>query len=114
MAEDYYTLAAPILPGKLEKWKAMLKEIKGPRKAEYLAARKKMGIKHERAWLQHTPAGDFAIVTFEGKDTSRVIEKFMKSKDPFDKWFAKNIGEIHGIEVSANPPEINELVFDIL
>jgi hypothetical protein len=114
MAEDYYVLAAPLLPGKFEKWKSMLKEIKGPRKEDYQASRKKMGIKHERAWLQHTPQGDFVLVSFEGKDTSKVLEKFMKSKDPFDKWFAKNLQEIHGIEISTSAPSINELYLDIL
>ncbi len=114
MAEDYYVLAAPVLPGKLDKWKSMLNEIKGSRKKEYQAARKKMGIKHERVWLQHTPQGDFVLASFEGKDTSKVFEKFMKSKDPFDQWFAKQVAEIHGMEVSTSPPEINELYLDIL
>jgi hypothetical protein len=114
MAEDYYVLAAPIKPGKLEKWKSMIKEVKGPRKADYAASRKKMGIKHERVWLQHTPMGDFVLVSFEGKDTANVMGKFMASKDPFDKWFAKGIAEVHGIEVSDDPPEINELILDIL
>ena len=44
MAEDYYVLAAPVLPGKLTKWKSMLNEIKGSRRKDYQAARKKMGI----------------------------------------------------------------------
>jgi hypothetical protein len=114
LAEDYYVLAAPVLSGKLEKWKSMMKEVKGPRRKAYQASRKKMGIKHERVFLQHSPMGDFALVSFEGKDTSRVIEKFMKSKDPFDMWFAKNLQEIHGIEVSTSPMEINEIYLDLL
>jgi hypothetical protein len=114
LAEDYYVLAAPVLPGKLTKWKSMLNEIKGSRRKDYQAARKKMGIKRERAWLQHTPQGDFVLVYLEGKDTSNVMERFLKSKDPFDQWFAKQVAEIHGIEVSTNPPETNELFLDIL
>jgi hypothetical protein len=114
MAEDYYVLAAPVLPGKLAKWKSVLNEVKGPRKKDYQASRKKMGIKRERVWLQHTLTGDFVLVSFEGKDTSKVMERFLKSKDPFDKWFAQSVKEIHGIEVSDNPPEINELYLDIL
>jgi hypothetical protein len=98
----------------LEKWKSVLNEVKGPRKKDYQASRKKMGIKHERVWLQQTPMGDFVLVSFEGKDTSKVMDKFLKSKDPFDKWFAQNIKEIHGIEVSSNPASVNELYLDIL
>lgn len=57
--------------------------------------------------------GDFVLVSFGGKDTSKVFEKFAKSKDPFDKWFVKNVQEIHGLEVSNAPPP-NELYLDIL
>ena len=66
-------------------------EVKGPRKKDYQASRRKAGIKLESIWLQHTPMGDFVLVSFEGKDTSKVLEKFLKSKDPFDKWFAKGL-----------------------
>lgn len=95
-------------------WKSVLQEVKGPRKKDYQASRKKAGIKHELVWLQHTPMGDFVLVSFEGKDPSNVMEKFLKSKDPFDVWFSKNIAEIHGIEASASPPPTNELYLDIL
>ncbi|MGA2665339.1 MAG: hypothetical protein ABSF83_10380 [Nitrososphaerales archaeon] len=114
MPEDHYELAAPILPGKLEKWKSMLGEINGPRKKDYQASRKKIWIRHERVWFQHTPQGDFALLSFEGKDTSKALEKLMNSRDPFDKWFAENLKDIHGIEVATSPVPISQLYLDIL
>ena len=113
MAEYYYVLAAPLLPGGLEKWKKMVNEIKGPRKNEYQAARKKMGIKHERVWLQQTAQGEFTLVSFEGTDTSKVLEKFLKSQDPFDKWFARTFKRSTDRGI-GNPPSVNELYLDIL
>ncbi|MBI3024048.1 MAG: DUF6176 family protein [Thaumarchaeota archaeon] len=114
MSDKYYALAAPILPGKLEAWKNLVNEIKGPRKKEYQASRKKMGVKHERVFLQHTPQGDWVVVSFEGKDASKVFERFMSSKDPFDQWFGKQVSDIHGFQLSGAPPPPNELYLDIL
>jgi len=92
----------------------MVNEIKGARKKEYQAARKKMGVTHERAWLQHTPQGDFVVVSIEGKNAPKLFEKFAASKEPFDKWFAAQIADIHGIQVSGDVPPPNELHVDIL
>ena len=114
MAENHYAFAAPIVPGKLEAWKAMVKEMKGAKKKEYQASRKKMGVKHERAWLQHTPQGDFVVVSIEGKEAPKLFEKFAASKEPFDKWFLAQIAEVHGIQLPSGVPPTNELYLDIL
>ena len=114
MAENHYAFAAPIVPGKLEAWKAMVKEMKGAKKKEYQVSRKKMGVKHERAWLQHTPQGDFVVVSIEGKEAPKLFEKFAASKEPFDKWFLAQIAEVHGIQPPSGVPPTNELYLDIL
>ena len=92
----------------------MVKEIKGTKKKEYLASRKKMGVKHERAWLQHTPQGDFVVVSIEAKDAPKLFEKFSASKEPFDRWFVAQIAEVHGIQLPGGAPPTNELDLDIL
>lgn len=114
MAEDHYAFAAPVLPGKLDAWKAMINEIKGPRRKEYQATRKKMGVKRERVWLQHTPQGDFVVVSFEAKDATKLFERIAASKEPFDLWFLAQIGEVHGIQLQTAIPPVNELQLDIL
>jgi len=114
MTENHYAFAAPIVPGKLEAWKKTVNEIKGARKKEYQASRKRMGVKHERVWLQHTPQGDFVVVSIEAKDAPRLLEKFAASKEPFDKWFLAQIAEVHGIQLPGGIPPTNELSLDIL
>src|SRR5713226_5335704 len=114
MTERHYAFAAPIVPGKLEAWKRMVADLKGPRRKEYQVSRKKMGIEHERAWLQHTPQGDFVVVSIEGKDAPKLFEKFAASKEPFDKWFLGQIADVHGIQVPGGVPPTNESYLDIL
>jgi hypothetical protein len=114
MSEDaYYAIAVPILPGKMVSWKQFIADLKGPRNSEYKAARKRQGLKKERVWLEHTPNGDLAIVAFEGKNASKVVETFLKSSEPFDQWFGAKISEIHGLSRNDVPPQ-NELVLDEL
>jgi hypothetical protein len=114
MAKEHYAFAVPIVPGKLESWKSMVDEIKGPRRKEYKASRKKAGISHEHVWLQHTPQGDMVIVSVVGKDASKMLEKFAASKEPFDVWFLKQTGDLHGINPAAGLPPANESYLDIL
>jgi len=108
---DHYAFAAPILPGQLEAWKGMVKEMTTTRKKEYSSSRRNLGVKHERAWLQHTPMGDFVVVYLEGKQPEKMLEKLAASKDPFDQWFSKQIAAIHGL---SSPPPANELFVDVL
>lgn len=107
-----YAFAAPILPGQLEAWKSMVNETKTTRRKQYRSARKKMGITSEKAWLQHTPMGDFVVVYVEGRQAEKLVQKLKASKDPFDQWFWKNVGAIHGMKGPL--PPTNELFFDVL
>jgi len=113
MAESHYAFVVPILPGKLAAWKAMVEEVKGLRRKEYKASRKKAGISHEHVWLQHTPQGDFVVVSVVGKNPEKMVERFVASKDPFDKWFMARVAEVHGIDANKMPPP-NEDYMDIL
>ena len=104
MPDSHYAFAVPILPGQLGTWKKMVEEIKGPKKKAYLASRKKAGIKHEHVWLQHTPQGDFAVVSVVGSGPTKMIEKFAASRLPFDRWFLGQVAVIHGLQRDNMPP----------
>jgi hypothetical protein len=107
----HYAFCAPILPGKMAAWRKCIAEIKGPRHAEFLASRKKAGLTQERVWLQHTPAGDFAVVVWEADDPAKVFQAFMASKDPFDQWFREKVlTDVHGFSMSGPPPPMNEQI----
>ena len=106
--------AAPILPGKTDAWKAAIAEISGPRKAEYLQARKTLGITKEVACLQQTPHGDFACVYVEAGDVSGLIEKMLGATDPFHAWFPQAVlADCHGMSASEPLPPTNQVMLDL-
>jgi hypothetical protein len=105
-------MAIPISPGKTEKWKAFIGELKGPRFEAFKASRRKLGAQ-ERTFLQHTPMGDLVIVTLEGADPAGAFARFGQGTDEFTKWFVQQVQELHGIDLSAPPPgPLPELLLD--
>lgn len=93
-----YAFVAPIVPGKLEDWKAFTREFSGERKTEYAASRKRAGITRETAFHQKTPNGDVAVIVIESStDAAAALAKLFRSTDPFDRWFAERVQQIHGI-----------------
>jgi hypothetical protein len=108
-----YAFMSPILPGKLEAWRKYVKEIAGPRAGEHKASRARAGLTKEQVFLQHTPAGDFAVVYWEAPDIARVFQTFMTSPDPFDLWFRdKILVDVHGMNPAGPPPPMNEHILD--
>ena len=107
--------AVPILSGKTEAWKQALAEINGPRKNEYLQARRDLGITKEVVCLQQSPQGDMVVVYIEARDTSRVLQDMMQATDSFHQWFGQAIlQDTHGIDPTQAPPSSNELFLDAL
>jgi hypothetical protein len=105
-----YAFFAPILPGKTAEWKQRVAEMTGPRHAEFKASRERAGVT-ERAWLQHTPQGDFAVVVWEAPDIAKVFQTLMTSTHPFDVWFRdKILVDIHGVTPGGPPPPMNEAI----
>ena len=51
--------SAPILPGKLDEWKALDAEMNGPRREEHARSRKRMGVTREVAHPGADSAGGF-------------------------------------------------------
>jgi len=91
-------MAAPILPGKLDRWQELKAQLMGPRRDEYEASRRRMGVQ-EQSFLQRTPNGDLVILVFEGSDPAGAMAKMAGSKDPFDEWMAQQALEIHGLDL---------------
>ena len=56
----------PLRAGKTEEWRAWVSEILGSRRREYEAFSRQVGLRTQRAYLQHTPHGDQAIIYLEG------------------------------------------------
>lgn len=100
------TWFAPILPGKLEAWKAFDDEAKGPRWEEHDRSRKRMGVVREVASLMQTPEGDFVCLFQEAKDLAKAFQGLAQSDDPYDVWFRERIMDVHGLtpEMLEGPP----------
>jgi hypothetical protein len=104
-------MAIPIAPGKTEQWKKFVAELNGPRRAEFVASRKRLGV-HERTFLQHTPHGDLVVVTIEGDNPGKAFLDFGKSTDPFSSWFFQQVQELHGMDIRTPPGPFPEMVVD--
>ena len=94
----------PILPGKTEEWKRIVREATGPRRAELDDMHRRFGLHTVHWFLQPTPMGDIAIVYLEGEGAETAFPKLGQSQQPFDAWFRNSIGATYGIDLSAPPP----------
>jgi hypothetical protein len=109
-----YAFMNPILPGRTAAWKACVNEMAGPKAEALKASRRRAGLTKEEVFLQHTPAGDFAVVYWEAPDIGKVFQTFMTSQDPFDAWFRdKVLVEVHGMNPKAPPPPMNEHILGL-
>ncbi len=108
--------AARILPGKYDQWKAMHDQFHegGARRAEWEDQMNRYGITRQLVSLQRTPDGDFVVVLFEGENPGAMMAGLANSDNEFDKWFAGQVKEVHGIDVEHAPPgPISEVVLEI-
>ena len=95
-------LVFPVLPGKDAR--AIANEMKA-RPKEYEQSRRRLGITMERAYLQHTPMGDFVTAYIEADGD--VVEKYgkMASSDlDIDRYFVRAVKEIHGADLTQPLP----------
>jgi hypothetical protein len=95
--------AFPILPGKTDMFRRVAEELLAARRTEYELSRARLGIAKERAWLQHTPQGDVAIVYLEVADPALALQKMAASDDPFDQWFRQYVLDVHGMDLTQLP-----------
>ncbi|MEI8082029.1 MAG: hypothetical protein WCI74_09315 [Actinomycetes bacterium] len=109
-----FAMALPILPGKTAQWSALIDQLNGARCADYRASRESLGVR-ERTFLQHTPMGDFVVVTLEGDDPAAAFGAFGHGTDEFTAWFVAQVKEIHGVDLADPPPgPLPEMVIDSL
>src|SRR5262245_10246944 len=96
--------AVPLAADKLSLWEAWVEALKGTRKAEFGDMYARLGLTDDQAYLQPTPDGNFLVVVIqEGPDADSFAENLLVSENEFDRWFAENVADIHGIDL-ADPP----------
>jgi hypothetical protein len=69
------------------------------------------GISREQVWVQHSPQGSLAVVSFEVKDAGNAFKTIGTSTDPWAVAFREFLMKAHGIDVSK-PAPLNEQVVD--
>jgi len=104
--------AFPLRAGKTEEWRAWIREIVGPRRREYEAFSRKLGLKTQRAYLQHTPQGDQAIIYMEGNDLRRTFHELQMSQDPFAVRLRQRTQDLFGVDLTQTVPgALSQFVF---
>ncbi len=95
-------LTFPVLPGKDAR--EIANELKS-RPREYEESRRRAGITMERAYLQHTPMGDYVTAYLEGEgDVLQAFGKLASSDLEIDRYMARAAKEIHGADFSKPMP----------
>ncbi len=101
---DPVCLVMPILPGKTADARAFLRELDGPRKAEFDRSERRIGIAKELWYLATLPAGDQLVGYMEANNFGDAVSQFSASQDPFDLWFKKRMADVTGVDLNNLPP----------
>ena len=95
-------LTFPVLPGK--DGKQIANDLKS-RPREYEESRRRLGITMERAYLQHTPMGDYVTAYLEAEgDALEAFAKLAASDLPIDRDMTEAAKEIHGADFTQPMP----------
>jgi len=98
------TLVFPVLAGKRE---ADIMRIADRFQADpegYFESRCRAGVSLERAYLQHTPMGDFVIAYGESdRSAADVVDAYAKQATEIDRFFVSTVKEVHGVDLSEVP-----------
>jgi hypothetical protein len=102
---DQICLALPILPGKTASARDFQKELDGPRKGDYDASERRIGITKEVWYIAEMPAGDQLVAYMESADFNKAFSMFVQSRDEFDLWFKERLADATGVDLN-DPPEL--------
>jgi hypothetical protein len=92
----------PVVPGKDAR--AIAAELKS-RPREYEQSRRALGITMERAYLQHTPMGDYVTAYIEAEgDVAGKYAQLASSELDIDRYFVRAVKEIHGADLTRPLP----------
>jgi hypothetical protein len=107
-----YCFCAPILPGgeeKMNKW--MKDEIHGSGSAGHDKVFREAGITREQLWVQRTPMGDFAVVSFEVETPEKAFKVLANSTDAWAARFRDLLKQAHGFDLKQ-PLHLNKQLLD--
>jgi hypothetical protein len=102
----------PIAADKAELFRNAHARFVTARREEFESSRRRLGITAEMGFLQHTPAGDVAVVIFDVGDPTHMFAGITTSSEPIDVDFRRYLKEVFGLDVVHGPvPPAPEQVF---
>jgi len=97
-------ILAPIAADKVATWMAFMEDLNGPKKAAFDDFNRRYNLTRHDAWLCETPGGVVVCAIHEGPGASDFIANAGKATQEFDKWFAAQLADIHGMDLTKGPP----------
>lgn len=86
----------PLKPGKLDEYKAFIREFTGPRKKEYVDLLDRYGLISAEVYYHKLENKEFIIVIHDAEDdASERLANFSSSENPFDHWFFTQLSNLH-------------------
>jgi hypothetical protein len=103
----------PILPDKVDAWKAWMRECATARKNDFDRFNERMELTLHRAWLTQGPRGPWVIVVCDGPGAKGFLRRLASSREPFDTWFRERVTDVHGADIfKAGAPAAPEAFLD--
>jgi hypothetical protein len=68
------------------------------------------GLTREAVRIQHSPDGDVAVVHLKADDLNRALTGMGTSENPFDRWLRQLGLEVHGVDLKAGFPPIEQVL----
>src|SRR5258708_23208026 len=97
---DPVCLVMPILPGKTADARAFLRELDGPRKAEFDRSERRIGIAKELWYLATLPAGDQLVGYMEANNIGDAVSQFSAAQAPLHLWFTTRMADVTGVDLN--------------
>ena len=102
---DHVCVVFPILAGRTDDALAFMRDLDGPRKAEFDASERRIGITKELWYLAKLQAGDQLVGYMETGDFAKAVGLFSASQDPFDLWFKQRMADVSGVDLNNLPAD---------
>ena len=102
---DHICLVLPILSGKTDDARAFMRELDGPRKKEFDASERRIGITKELWYLAKVASGDQLVGYMESQDFGKAVAQFSASREAFDVWFKQQMAKVTGVDLNNLPAD---------
>lgn len=102
---DHICLVLPILSGKTNDARTFMHELDGPRKKEFDASERRIGITKELWYLAKAVSGDQLVGYMESQDFGKAVAEFSASREAFDVWFKREMARVTGVDLNNLPDD---------